>query len=196
MGRSIDPTNSLYLSDGEGEDIEAAPAPVSSPGGIDLDKELFGEPEATPPAAAPEPVAAPEAAVPADDPLAALFAEPQPEEAEKPEEANLLNFDLDAELTAPAEPKPEATPAAAAPAENNLLDFDFNLEGMAAETPAAAEAPAASAAPAAASAGFESLYEDRHAGGDAGRRGGSAGGGAGRRHVGAGRSAGHQVGSG
>lgn len=160
MGRSIDPTNSLYLSDGEGEDIEAAPAPVSSPGGIDLDKELFGEPEATPPAAAPEPVAAPEAAVPADDPLAALFAEPQPEEAEKPEEANLLNFDLDAELTAPAEPKPEATPAAAAPAENNLLDFDFNLEGMAAETPAAAEAPAASAAPAAASAGFESLYED------------------------------------
>ena len=40
------------------------------------------------------------------------------------------------------------------------MDFDFNLEGMAAETPAAAEAPAASAAPAAASAGFESLYED------------------------------------
>ncbi|NHR06451.1 hypothetical protein HA052_14755 [Chromobacterium haemolyticum] len=156
MGRSIDPTNSLYLSDGEGEDIEAAPAPVSSPGGIDLDKELFGEPEATPPTAAPEPVAVPEAAAPQDDPLAALFAEPQAEEKEKPEEANLLNFDLDAELKPPAaEPKPEA--AAAAPAENNLLDFDFNLEGMAAEAPAAAETPAAPAAP---SAGFESLYED------------------------------------
>ncbi|OQS44588.1 hypothetical protein B0T39_01445 [Chromobacterium haemolyticum] len=156
MGRSIDPTNSLYLSDGEGEDIEAAPAPVSSPGSIDLDKELFGEPEATPPTAAPEPVAVQEAAAPQDDPLAALLAEPQVEEKEKPEEANLLNFDLDAELKPPAaEPKPEA--AAAAPAENNLLDFDFNLEGMAAEAPAAAETQAAPAAP---SAGFESLYED------------------------------------
>lgn len=159
MGRSIDPTNSLYLSDGEGEDIEAAPAPTSPPGGIDLDRELFGEPEAAPtePAAAPEPVAEPEAAAPEDDPLAALFAEPQAEE-EKAEEANLLNFDLDTELTPPAtESKPEPAPAAPAPAENNLLDFDFNLEGMAAEAPAAAEAPVPQAAP---PAGFESLYED------------------------------------
>lgn len=163
MGRSIDPTNSLYLSDGEGEEIEAAAAPAAAAGegGIDLDQELFGaqnaDLQAAAEAAAPavEMAAPPEA--PQDDPLAALLEEPKPEPAAAAE-SNLLDFDLDAELTPAAEAKPEATAEpAAAPAENNLLDFDFNLDSLATEAPVAAETqPAAAAEP----AGFESLYED------------------------------------
>ncbi|QEL57843.1 hypothetical protein FYK34_08245 [Chromobacterium paludis] len=144
LGRAIDPDNPLYQSNEETLPDAEALAPEGEL--IDLDKELFGS-DAAESAPAAEPAAmAPEAQEEAD-PLAALFDAPL--DAPKPaQEANMLDFDLEAML--PSETAPEAAKPAAA--ENNLLDFDFNLDAVSAE----AAATTAEAAP----EGLESLYAD------------------------------------
>ncbi|KJV33651.1 hypothetical protein VI06_02770 [Aquitalea magnusonii] len=156
MGLGIDPTNALYQLAADELPAET-PAPASD-GLIDLDQELFGAAEPVAASPAPEPLAAPQGA---EDPLrAALFEEETV--AEKPAEvSNMLDFDLDAELAAPA-PAAAEKPAAEPEAETNLLDFDFNLDSVASEPVASKAAPQPAAAPAAspASDGFESLYED------------------------------------
>ncbi|PXX45633.1 FimV/HubP family polar landmark protein [Aquitalea magnusonii] len=161
MGLGIDPTNALYQLPEDAAPVES-PAAVDD-GIIDLDRELFGdlqaEPAQAPATLEPEPAA---------DPLrAALFEEEAPAAEPALAEANMLDFDLDAELAAAPLAEPVATPSPAEPAaaESNLLDFDFNLDGLAAEMAAdnhgqpetgTLELPASAAS----TDGFESLYED------------------------------------
>jgi pilus assembly protein FimV len=162
MGLAIDPANALYQLAEDEAAVESAAPPAA--GVIDLDQELFGETIAEPELAKPVEVAA---SAPADDPLrAALFAEEEVAAPAPVAESNLMDFDLDAELSAlaPAAPEPEK-PAAEPAADTNLLDFDFNLDGLTADSePAKTEEPAVgtlelpSTPPA--SDGFESLYED------------------------------------
>ena len=159
MGRSIDPTNSLYLSDGEGEEIRPPrrrPQPRARAASIWIKMPARKTPTCRPRQRPPrQPSSRPRRRAPQDDPLAALLEEPKPEPAAAAE-SNLLDFDLDAELT-PAAEAGSGRRFGRAPAENNLLDFDFNLDSLATEAPVAAETqPAAAAEP----AGFESLYED------------------------------------
>lgn len=161
MGLGIDPANALYQLPEDAAPMESVAA--VDDGIIDLDRELFGDPQATPS----QPVAAVEAE-PAADPLrAALFEEDAPASAPAVAEANMLDFDLDAELSAAPLAEPVSTPSPAEPAvaDTNLLDFDFNLDGLAAEVAAdnhgqpetgTLELPASAAS----TDGFESLYED------------------------------------
>ena len=161
MGLGIDPANALYQLPEDATPVESAAA--VDDGIIDLDRELFGDLQAETPA--PAPILEPE---PAADPLrAALFEEDAPASAPAVAEANMLDFDLDAELAAAPLAEPVSTPSPAEPAvaDTNLLDFDFNLDGLAAEVAAdnhgqpetgTLELPASAAS----TDGFESLYED------------------------------------
>ncbi|WP_370459750.1 FimV/HubP family polar landmark protein [Aquitalea sp. LB_tupeE] len=154
MGLGIDPTNALYQLSADEVSAET-PAP-SSDGLIDLDQELFGAAEPVAASPAPEPVAATQAA---EDPLRAALFEEETVAAKPAETSNMLDFDLDAELAAPA-PAAPAKPAAEPEAETNLLDFDFNLDGPLSEPDVSKAEPQPAAAAPAVNDGFESLYED------------------------------------
>jgi len=165
MGLGIDPANPLYqLAEGS---VSADSKPSQDEGMIDLDQELFGELAAPAPAPVQPEVQGASAAA-SEDPLrAALFTEESAPPAVA--EANMLDFDLDAELAASAATtsEPEVVvppePAAEPVADNNLLDFDFNLDGLAAaESAATADAHEAvgSLDMPPTTDGFESLYED------------------------------------